>query len=84
MRRDEIVRVPTLGQLAPQLEPHGFFRIHDRWVVNLRRVRLVRPRQQGADWEVVLESPVNRALPVARGRLAGLWATLSSGSNSGT
>ena len=49
--------VRTLGQVAQLFEGHGFCRIHMRFMVNLRRVRAVRSRQQSADWEVVLEPP---------------------------
>ena len=44
------------------------------YAVNLRRVRELRPRDEGDDWEVRLEPPVNRVLPVARGELARLEA----------
>ncbi|HVS14001.1 MAG TPA: LytTR family DNA-binding domain-containing protein [Thermoanaerobaculia bacterium] len=68
--------VRPLGAVSARFEPHGFYRIHQRWAVNLRRLRAIRPRAAGDDWEVVLEPPVNRVLPVARARLAGLWARL--------
>ena len=44
--------------------------------MNLRRLSELRPRDDGADWEVKLEPPVNRVLPVARdllGRLEGAF-----------
>ena len=31
-------------------------------------------RANGRDWELRLEPPVNRVIPVARGRVAALWA----------
>jgi hypothetical protein len=37
-------------------------------------VRELRPRDEGDDWEVKLDPPVNRVLPVARGELARLEA----------
>jgi len=40
--------------------------------VNLRRVRELRGRQEGDDWEVKLEPPVNRVLPVSRSALKAL------------
>lgn len=48
--------------------------IHRAHAVNLRRVRELRPRDDGADWEVKLDPSVNRMLPVARGELARLEA----------
>ncbi len=64
--------VRTLGEVQAALEPYHFYRIHDRWAVNLRRIREIRPQRDGRDWEVVLRPPVNRVIPVSRRRLAGL------------
>ena len=61
--------VRPLGDLFTKLEGFGFARIHRSWAVNLDRVREIRPRAEGDDWEVVLESPVRRVLPVSRQRL---------------
>lgn len=63
-----------LAEVAALFEPFGFLSIHRAHAVNLRRVRELRPREDGADWEVKLEPPVNRVLPVARGELARLEA----------
>ena len=58
--------------MVPLFVPHGFLQIHREYVVNLRRIRLIRRRDEGRDWEVTLEPPVNRVLPVSRGALAEL------------
>ena len=80
-RDDTIVRkrgrrtirdVRPLGEIAAVFSRHGFHRIHDRWCVNLRRVREIRRQRDGRDWEVVMQPPVNRVLPVSRARLPGL------------
>ncbi len=80
-RNDTIVRkrgrrtirdVRQLGQVAAVFSRHGFYRIHDRWCVNLRRVREIRRQRDGRDWEVVMQPPVNRVLSVSRARLPGL------------
>jgi hypothetical protein len=42
------------------------------WAVNLRRVREIRPAPNGG-WEVKLDPPVNRVLPVSRRRISALW-----------
>jgi DNA-binding LytR/AlgR family response regulator len=57
-----------LGKLMPTMAGFGFLRIHRNHAVNLRRVAEVRRREAGGDWEVKLEPPVNRVLPVARGQ----------------
>ena len=57
-----------LAELAPIFEPFGFLQIHRSHAVNLRRVLELRQRDEGQDWEVKLEPPVNAVLPVARER----------------
>lgn len=57
-----------LAELAPLFEPFGFLQIHRSHAVNLRRVLELRQRDEGPDWEVKLEPPVNAVLPVARER----------------
>lgn len=66
--------VRRLAEVAPLFEPFGFLPIHRSYAVNLRRVRELRPRDDGEDWEVKLEPPVNRVLPVARDLLGRLEA----------
>jgi DNA-binding LytR/AlgR family response regulator len=43
-------------------------------VVNVERVAEVRRRKNDRDCELRLEPPVNRVIPVARRRVAALWA----------
>lgn len=71
--------VRRLVEVAPLFEPFGFLPIHRAYAVNLRRVRELRPRDDGPDWEVKLDPPVNRVLPVARGELARLEAAFGEG-----
>lgn len=61
--------VRPIAEVAALFEPFGFLAIHRAHAVNLRRVRELRPRDEGSDWEVKLDPPVNRVLPVARGEL---------------
>jgi len=68
-----LVDIRPAEKLLPLFEPHGFLRIHREYVVNLRRIRDIRRRANGREWEVKLEPPVNRVLPVSRGALAELW-----------
>jgi DNA-binding LytR/AlgR family response regulator len=72
--------VRRLAAVAPLFEPFGFLVIHRSYAVNLRRLSELRPRDDGEDWEVKLEPPVNRVLPVARDALARLEAAFGKGS----
>ena len=72
--RRELVDVRELGEVTAVFEPYGFVRVHREFVVNPRRVLLIRPRGSGRDWELKLEPPVNRVVPIARDRLAAVWA----------
>jgi DNA-binding LytR/AlgR family response regulator len=64
--------VRQLSTLLGAFEPHGFVQVHRSWAVNLRRVREIRPAP-GGGWEVKLDPPVNRVLPVSRRRVSALW-----------
>lgn len=61
--------VRSLGELLPRFAPYGFVRIHKNHAVNLDRIREIRRRKTGADWELKLEPPVNRILPISRNAL---------------
>jgi DNA-binding LytR/AlgR family response regulator len=61
-----------LKRLTTLLEPHGFYRVHDKWTVNVQRIREMRKQRDGVDWEVVMHPPVNRVIPISRQRLPGL------------
>ncbi len=62
-----------IGEVFPLFEPFGFVRIHREFAVNITRIRRIRFQADGRDWEVKMEPPVNRLLPVARNELDGLW-----------
>ena len=66
--------VRTLGELERILAPRGFVRTHRNYLVNPDHVRQVRLRPGRKDWELKLDPPVNRVLPVSRSALADLWA----------
>jgi DNA-binding LytR/AlgR family response regulator len=61
--------VRSLGELLPAFTPYGFHRIHRNHAVNLDRIREIRRRKKGSDWELKLEPPVNRVLPISRNTL---------------
>lgn len=64
--------VRSLGEVFPFFTPHGFFRVHHNHAVNLGRIREIRRRRKGEDWELKLEPPVNRVLPVSRTQIGRL------------
>lgn len=66
--------VRPMKEIEPLLAPRGFLRAHRDYLVNPDRVRQVRRRPSGEDWELKLDPPVNRVLPVSRSALAALWA----------
>jgi DNA-binding LytR/AlgR family response regulator len=74
--RTPLVDARSLGELSPLFAPFRFVRVHREHAINLRRIRLLRHQVDGGDWELKLEPPVNKVLPIARNRLAGLRAAL--------
>jgi len=52
-----------------------FLRVHRSFVVNLDRVRQIRRRPSG-DWELRLDPPVNKLIPVARSRTKALFRAI--------
>lgn len=66
--------VRSLGELGPQFMKHGFFQIHGSFAVNPLMVRELRPRKNSKDWELRLEPPVGKVLPISRSRLKALLA----------
>ena len=73
-RAQSLKDVRTLGELESILRLWGFVRTHRNYLVNPNHVRQIRLRPDSRDWEVKLDPPVNRVLPVSRGALAALWA----------
>jgi DNA-binding LytR/AlgR family response regulator len=61
--KQELVDVRSPDEIARVFALHGFVRIHRESMVNLRQVRR---REDGRDWEVRMQPPVNRVLPVSR------------------
>lgn len=65
--------VRSLGELLPRFLPHGFIHIHRSFAVNRSRIRDIRPRDDSGDWELQLDPPVNRIVPIGRTHLDDLW-----------
>jgi hypothetical protein len=63
--------VRPLGEVIGLFEPYHFLRIDHDFAVNLRRIRRISPRVEGADWQLL--PPVNRLLPVSRTYESALW-----------
>lgn len=63
--RDVLEDVRRLGEIEEILGPAGFVRIHRSYLVNPARVLEIRRRDGAEGYEVVLEPPVNRVLPVS-------------------
>ena len=70
--------VRSIGELMKELGTLGFVRIHRNFAVNAGRVREIRPAADSG-WEVRLEPPVNKVLPVSRRSLNGLLAAYRPG-----
>jgi DNA-binding LytR/AlgR family response regulator len=56
----------SLGEVLDELGPLGFLKVQRNLGVNLRHVREIRPARRGTGWELRLEPPVNKVLPVSR------------------
>ena len=69
----------NLGALLKQFAPYGFLRIHRNHAVNLARIHEIRQRKGRQDWELKLESPVNRVLPISRGQVGKLLNAFGPG-----
>jgi len=67
--KDPLVDLRRLADLEKLLAPLGFVRIHRSYLVNPARVMELRRREGSRGWEVVMEPPVNRVLPVAEGKV---------------
>jgi DNA-binding LytR/AlgR family response regulator len=60
--------VQRLGELVKKLPTPVFVRCHREYIVNLNRVRSLTPRKS-KDYDLRLDPPVNRRIPIARNRL---------------
>ena len=67
-RKKPYKSVQRLGELAKKLPVPAFVRCHREYIVNLNRVRSLTPRNS-RDYDLRLDPPVNRRIPIARNRL---------------
>lgn len=66
--------VRSLGEVLQRVPSETLVLIHRSVAVNVDRVTELRRRPNGRDWELRLEPPVNRVLPIARGRIDAVLA----------
>lgn len=75
--RDERVDVRPLEDIEAALKDSpDFFRVHRSYLVNLDWVRFIRVRERRQDWELALDPPVNKVIPIARGLHKAVLKTL--------
>ena len=74
-RRKRYAHVEPLKKVESRLPSPPFFRIHRSYIVNLDRVHELRSRGNG-EWEVKMDPPVNKVLPVSHRRMDELRALL--------
>ena len=67
-RKKTYKSVQRLGEMAKKLPAPAFVRCHREYIVNLNRVRSLTPRNS-RDYDLRLDPPVNRRIPIARDRL---------------
>jgi len=65
--------VRGLGEVLPAYLPHGIIRVHRGHAVNLRRVREIVRRARGEHWQLRLQPPVGKILPIGEKYLRALW-----------
>ena len=67
-RKKPYKSLQRLGELAKKLPAPAFVRCHREYIVNLNRVRSLTPRKSRG-YDLRLDPPVNRRIPIARDRL---------------
>ena len=67
-RKKPYKSVQRIQELAKKLPAPAFVRCHREYIVNLNRVRSIAPRSSRG-YDLKLDPPVNRRIPIARDRL---------------
>ena len=71
--RRKLRDVRSLGEMLACFPAGTMVQVHRSYAVNPDRVSEVRRRDNRRDWELKLEPPVNRILPVGRTHARHLW-----------
>ena len=74
-RKKPYPSVQRLHEIAEKLPAATFVQCHREYIVNLNRVRAITPRSS-RDWDLRLDPPVNRRIPIARDRLVNIHKIL--------
>ena len=74
-RKKAYKSIQRLGDLAKKLPAPVFVRCHREFIVNLNRVRMLIPRKS-KDYDLRLDPPVNRRIPIARNRFENIRKVL--------
>lgn len=74
-RKKPYLSVQRIQELARKLPVPAFVRCHREYIVNLNRVRMLIPRKS-KDYDLQLDPPVNRRIPIGRDRLANIRSIL--------
>ncbi len=75
-RKKPYKSVQRLGELAIKLPTPSFVRCHREYIVNLNRVRSL-TRRNSRDYDLRLDPPVNRRIPIARDRFENIRKILA-------
>ena len=67
--------VQRLNELAQKLPSPPFVQCHREYIVNLNRVQSITPRES-RDYDLRLDPPINKRIPIARNRLPGIHKIL--------
>jgi DNA-binding LytR/AlgR family response regulator len=67
--KEPLFDLRRLADLEELLAPRGFVRAHRSLLLNPARILELRRRDGRRGWEVVMEPPVNRVLPVAEDKV---------------
>ena len=75
-RKKPYQSIQRLGELAKKLPVPAFVRCHREYIVNLNRVRSL-TRRNSRDYDLRLDPPVNRRIPIARDRFENIRKILA-------
>lgn len=79
LRRKRLLRDGRgLGELERLLRDYYLMRVHRNFIVNLKRIGEIRARKKGDLWELRMEPPVNRIIPIGETYEKSLWESFGA------